>query len=88
MADLLPDGVVQQIRDALFAGQKIGAIKLYREATGLGLKEAKDFIDALEAKLRAAEPERFTGDPGGKGCGLAVVCFGLLAVLVWQGILG
>jgi ribosomal protein L7/L12 len=28
-------------------GQKIQAIKLYRELTGLGLKEAKDYIDSL-----------------------------------------
>ena len=30
-------------------GQKIAAIKLYREKTGIGLKEAKDFIEALAA---------------------------------------
>jgi large subunit ribosomal protein L7/L12 len=29
-------------------GDKIGAIKLVREASGLGLKEAKDFIESLE----------------------------------------
>ena len=28
-------------------GNKIAAIKLYREQTGVGLKEAKDFIDSL-----------------------------------------
>jgi ribosomal protein L7/L12 len=32
----------------LAAGQKIEAIKLYRERTGVGLKEAKDAVDALE----------------------------------------
>ena len=31
------------------AGQKINAIKLVREKTGWGLKESKDFVDALEA---------------------------------------
>lgn len=35
------------IQNAVRAGQKIEAIKLYREKTGLGLKEAKDAIDAL-----------------------------------------
>jgi len=29
-------------------GNKIGAIKLYREQTGIGLKEAKDAVEALE----------------------------------------
>jgi ribosomal protein L7/L12 len=35
---------------ALAGGQKIEAIKLLREATGLGLKEAKDAVDAAEAR--------------------------------------
>ena len=29
------------------AGQKIQAIKLYREQTGAGLKEAKDYVESL-----------------------------------------
>ena len=29
------------------AGKKIEAIKLYREMTGVGLKQAKDFVDSL-----------------------------------------
>jgi hypothetical protein len=33
------------IREAVDAGRKIEAIKLYREATGAGLAEAKDAID-------------------------------------------
>ena len=38
--------------DALLrAGQKIEAIKLVRERTGVGLKEAKDIVDAREKEL-------------------------------------
>jgi ribosomal protein L7/L12 len=37
-----------QLLVELAAGRKIEAIKLYRERTGLGLKEAKDAIDDLE----------------------------------------
>lgn len=33
----------------LSMGQKIQAIKVYQEMTGVGLKEAKDAIDALTA---------------------------------------
>lgn len=33
-------------------GRKIEAIKVYREMTGLGLKEAKDAVDTLQAGLR------------------------------------
>ena len=36
-----------EIVDFLHAGQKISAIKRYREITGVGLKEAKEYIDSL-----------------------------------------
>ncbi|MBO9575853.1 MAG: ribosomal protein L7/L12 [Sphingobium sp.] len=36
-----------QVRALLADGNKIDAIKLVRETTGLGLKEAKDFVEAL-----------------------------------------
>lgn len=39
--------VVQLIR----AGRKIEAIKVYREENGVGLKEAKDAVDALERQI-------------------------------------
>jgi hypothetical protein len=62
--------------EALFRGNKIEAIKLYREWTVLGLKEAKDEIEAFEAALRAQFPDRFSAAPRGKGC------VGLVAMLV------
>ena len=37
------------VRSLLAAGDKIGSIKLYRELTGLGLKESKDAVDAMES---------------------------------------
>ncbi len=40
-------GVSPEIMYQVQRGNKIEAIKLYREQTGLGLKEAKDFIDSL-----------------------------------------
>lgn len=33
-------------------GNKIGAIKLYREQTGVGLKEAKDAVEVYERELK------------------------------------
>jgi hypothetical protein len=39
----VPPGVL----DALCAGQKIEAIRLYRQATGVDLKTAKDFVESL-----------------------------------------
>ena len=46
----LPRADALAIGEALRAGNKIEAIKLYRAATGLGLKEAKDALDAMTAE--------------------------------------
>lgn len=40
----------EQIEAAMAGGHKIMAIKLYREATGLGLAEAKTAVEAMEAR--------------------------------------
>ena len=40
-------GVDEKIVELMKAGQKIEAIKLYREQTGAGLKEAKDYVEKL-----------------------------------------
>lgn len=37
-----------EVRQALEDGQKLMAVKLYAQATGVGLKEAKDFIEQLQ----------------------------------------
>jgi hypothetical protein len=42
----LPPAVVEALRN----GKKIEAIKYYREATAVGLKEAKDFIEETERR--------------------------------------
>ena len=52
---------------ALAGNKKIEAIKLYREATGVGLKEAKDFIETLVSQLAEQDPERFSKAVG-YGC--------------------
>jgi ribosomal protein L7/L12 len=36
-----------ELRELVKAGQKIQAIKLYREQSGAGLKEAKDYVANL-----------------------------------------
>jgi hypothetical protein len=68
----IPDEQARQIREALLAGRKIEAIKLYREQTGLGLMESKQAMEALEAELRASMPEAFAKPPS-RGCFTAVV---------------
>jgi DNA-binding Lrp family transcriptional regulator len=43
--------VDDEINNLVVEGKKIKAIKMYRQATGLGLKEAKENIDLLSEKL-------------------------------------
>lgn len=38
-------------------GQKIKVIKVVREATGLGLKEAKELVDGMPAKVKEGLPK-------------------------------
>lgn len=40
-----------QIQDALRRGNKIEAIKIYRELTGVGLAEAKKAVEEIAARL-------------------------------------
>jgi ribosomal protein L7/L12 len=47
--DVPPD-----VREALERGETILAIKRLRQATGLGLKEAKDFVDEIRRRQAAA----------------------------------
>ena len=51
--------VLRQVNDAdiehqIRTGHLIDAVKLYREKTGVGLKEAKDAVEALRHRMRAS----------------------------------
>lgn len=70
-----------RVRDALFEGNKIQAIKHYREQTRVGLKEAKDAVEKLEGELRASSPNRFT-KPQNTGCFAVIVALGL--IMIWR----
>jgi ribosomal protein L7/L12 len=41
-----------QIEAAIRAGKKIDAIKLYRQRSGAGLKEAKDAVEAMAQQIQ------------------------------------
>jgi ribosomal protein L7/L12 len=53
-----PDDLAEQIGDLLAEKRKIEAIKVYREATGAGLKEAKEAVEELESGGSLATPEK------------------------------
>jgi ribosomal protein L7/L12 len=65
----------QSVIEALRAGRKIEAIRLYRQSTGVDLKEAKDAVEAMEATLSPIDKPT----PAPRGCGPGVLL--LLAVL-------
>ena len=63
-----PEQIIQAVHDELEAGRKIQAIKIIRQATGLGLKESKEIADDDAADLT---PEMITNlEPGSdsQGC--------------------
>ena len=43
-----------EVQALIAQGRKINAIKLYREQTRVGLKEAKEAVDAMEAQMKAS----------------------------------
>jgi hypothetical protein len=68
MSPPLSDDAMKALTEALRQGRKIDAIKIHREITGLGLKESKDAIEAIESSLRAQFPDKFPAAVKGKGC--------------------
>lgn len=53
----IPNEVVKQIVDCIATGRTIEAIRLYREATGAGLQEAHEAIEALaQGQATGAQP--------------------------------
>jgi hypothetical protein len=70
-ADTLEGRVLRLVQQ----GQKIPAIKLYREETGAGLKEAKDAVESLG--------RQYGLNVGGSGCaGAALVAVAILTAIV------
>lgn len=83
LADATDPELLERIRDQLRQGQKIGAIKLYREATGLGLAEAKHAVEAIE---RAMPPSAEGPVKTSSGCSSAasalILASGLVAAIL------
>jgi hypothetical protein len=78
------ENVTEAIKAALFAGNKIEAIKLYREHTKLGLAESKAAVEALEEELRRVSPESFpTPRPKAQGCSVKLLVVLALGGALW-----
>lgn len=67
MSNPISGNDLKEVVNAIVADRKIEAIKLYRQYSGIGLKEAKDAVDELEKKLRTESPEKFPSDQIAEG---------------------
>ena len=71
----LSENQLKRITDSIVSGRKIEAIKEYREATGQGLKEAKDAVEEITASLAVKHPE--LAKKKSSGC-VSVIVVGLI----------
>ena len=73
-----------QVRGLVAEGQKIEAIKLVRQQTGCGLKDAKDFVEAIERGESPTAPSTAVRQPQSVGCAVLFVAilFGIAAALL------
>jgi ribosomal protein L7/L12 len=74
------DDAPREIQDLIYAGRKIPAVKLARDQGRLGLREAKEQVEAIEARMRArfpaAMPEKMR-----LGCGAALILVGVFLAI-------
>ena len=68
----LSDKQLNDITDAILARHKIQAIKLFVDATGYGLKEAKEEVEVLMAALAEEHPQIIDKKPSLLGCVLVL----------------
>lgn len=82
----MPEAVLASIRTYIMSGEKIAAIKAYRDHNPVGLAEAKAVIDQMEDTLRTQSPGAFAPPPkmNPKGCVLALLVFAILAYGIWR----
>lgn len=74
-----PAFLPQKAADALRRGNKIEAIKVVREATGMGLKESKDYVEAAVAADPALFAQYQASTPSGNA-GTFVVILALVVL--------
>lgn len=80
----ISSGIQYEITNLIYSGNKIGAIKRYRESVDCDLKTAKDVIEAVTTQLKIANPLAFNErqHKGGSGCAvvIALLVIGTIAI--------
>ena len=82
MANELTPAHLTAISNAIYSGNKIEAIKLYRTATGKDLKDSKDAVEKLAAELEASNPAMFARQRRQSGSLAALVFWGTIAAVM------
>jgi ribosomal protein L7/L12 len=87
-----------RIKSLLSKRKKIEAVKIFREEYGIGLKEAKDHVDRIEATMHhegssmripyesAISADPFAGDDDGSRGRMVVMAAGILVLLCGAGV--
>jgi len=70
------------ISNAIYSGNKIEAIKLYRTATGKDLKDSKDAVEKLAVELEARNPAMFARRRSQSGSLATLVFWGAIAAVI------
>lgn len=82
MANELTPEQLTTISSAIYSGNKIEAIKLYRTAAGKDLKDSKDAVEKLAAELETRNPAMFARQRNQSGSLAMLVFWGTLAALI------
>ena len=53
--DKLEDLINEEIKELILNGEEFKAIKVYRQHTGLGLKETKEYVDSLSEEIKKVQ---------------------------------
>ncbi len=80
----IPSNIQYEITSLIYSGNKIGAIKHYRDATHCDLKTAKDVIEAITIQLRITNPLAFNQSEhkGGGGCAVVIILLIIGAIAI------
>jgi hypothetical protein len=79
--ELTPEQLMA-ISNAIYSGNKVEAIKLYRTATGKDLKDSKDAVEKLAAELKARNPAMFARRRSQGGSLATLVFWGAIAAVI------
>jgi hypothetical protein len=78
----VPVDEFEDVRELARRGRKIDAIKLLRQKTGLGLREAKEFVENPGAPppAKSMTPGKAGGNSAVPGCVVMLLLFGVVVM--------